>query len=91
MKTSERRYPTRPAFHAAAPARDALPPIGDNELVQRKATARDGSARLAEKIEALISRTADALTVPSEWADRREDFARAYLGFAVTDAGAHGD
>ncbi|WP_416463992.1 hypothetical protein [Sphingomonas sp. VDB2] len=85
------RYAKRPAFRAAAPVRDALPPIGDSELTLRKTAARDGSARLAVAIQTLIVRTADALDVPPEWADRRQDFARAYLGFAITAAGAHAD
>jgi hypothetical protein len=60
-------------------------PIGNSEFQLRKASSRDGSATLRDRIEALIVRTADTLSVPTEWTDRRLDFARSYLGFEVTD------
>lgn len=59
--------------------------IGDSEFQMRKAAHRDGSARLCDRIEALIARTAETIVVPAQFAAHRLDYARAYLGFEVAD------
>ena len=73
-QTKERR------FTEGASAKE---PWKDHELRSRIAAHRDGSARLATAIDALIEQTAERLAVPSAWRDHPLPFARAYLGLEV--------
>ena len=73
-QTKERRF---------TEATRAKEPWKDHELRARIAAHRDGSARLATAIDALIERTAERLTVPDAWRAHPLPFARAYLGLEV--------
>ena len=59
-------------------------PIGDYDQKLRRDAAREGSERLCDAIEDLVSRTAKSLNIPPEWRGRRLTFARAYLGMEVS-------